>query len=86
MMLNSTKGNKICLVQNLPECLKLPSVYRHKLQADFNESLSQLLALSSSEKGQTAQIVFMFSQSSEITKPFVRRMFSQEILDHPRVA
>jgi len=60
-------------VQNVPECLKLPSVHRERLRRDFNHSLEQVIAL----KGPA--IVIMLSSPVEITKSFMKKMFGSLI-------
>ena len=75
---------QICLIQGLPECLKIVSSVRAQLLKDFNDALTTFLNLvdENARKGQTRKhplIIFTFSDPSERHQAFVNRVFSQHV-------
>lgn len=73
-------GPKLCVVQGLPECLKIVSSYRYQLNRDFNSILEEVLA----DGPKRPLLVFIFSDPQERTKSWLNKIFSQKVLEHPK--
>ena len=71
---------QICLIQGVPECLKVVSSVRAQLLSDFNQALLTFL----DEAAQAAVrrhplLVFTFSEASERHQSFINRIFQQAV-------
>jgi hypothetical protein len=72
---------KICIVQGVPECLKLVSSMRTQLLRDFNNILDQVLV---ETKFRRPLLVFIFSDPVERSKGFLNKIFSRSVLEHSK--
>lgn len=77
-----TNEPKICVVQGVPECLKIVSSMRAQLNRDFNAMLEQALVEMPGKK--RPLLIFVFSDPVERSKSFLFKIFSKTILENPK--